>query len=80
MTIDLHELINKPGYGSAAKIIGPPDDGEEKRYVVNVYGNVEVSEAVVVTAKNAKAAKLKASFASSVDNIESTEIVGIVAE
>jgi len=75
MTIDLHELINKPGYGSAAKIIGPPDDGEEKRYVVNVYGSIEVSEAVVVIAKNRDEAIKMAKRESNINGITRTDII-----
>jgi hypothetical protein len=75
MTIDLHELINKPGYGSASKIISPPDDGEEKRYVVNVYGSVEISEAVVVTAKTRDEAIKTAKRESSIEVITGTDII-----
>ena len=41
MIIDLHELINKPGYGSAAKIIGPHDDGPGT-FTVNLLYTIEV--------------------------------------
>jgi hypothetical protein len=75
MTINLHELINKPGYGSAAKIIGPPDDGEDKRYVVNVYGSIEISEAVVVTAKNRDEAIRLAKRESNILSITGTDII-----
>jgi len=41
MTANLHELINKRGYGSAAKIIGPPDDGPGT-FTVNLLYTIEV--------------------------------------
>jgi len=74
MTVNLHELINTPGYGSAAKVIGPPDEGERK-YVVNVYGSIDISEAVVVTAKNRDEAIKLAKRESNILSITGTDII-----
>jgi len=72
MTIDLHELINKPGYGRHGL---PKDDGPTRQYIVNVYGSIEVSEAVVVTAKNRDEAIKMAKRESSIEVITGTDII-----
>jgi len=86
MTINLHELINKPWYGSAAKIIGPPDEhsgnGGQRKYIVNVHGTttVDISEAIIVTATSEKEAKTKAYRATDIDHPDGAEILGVLPE
>lgn len=83
--IDLTALANAPGFGKPKQALIKAgywdDDGPgEKTYIVNVFGTVEVSEAVTVKAKTAKEAQQKASYSANIDNVESAEIVGVIQE
>lgn len=83
--IDLSALANSPGFGKSKDALIKAGAWDEsgpglKKYVVNVYGTVEVSEAVMVEAESEDAARLIARRRSIIDGIDSTEIVGVIAE